>query len=160
MVEKHHGKCWKSSHALAQRSSPGLFSPLQPERCRIAALRVLLLTLHPNKAVGCWQGGWAGSCYGDRCPKQGVAGRGKLCGGTTTRCQLPAGRDSFWGENCGEQMVRHPTRESRSHPFPVPPTETSKFPELIDYQGRISILLDYNLVLMHVFTLYLFHVGN
>lgn len=94
--------------------------------------------------------------------RRGVAGRGKLCGGTAAPSQLPASRDSSCRENSGEQMVKHPTRESRSHPFPVPPTapDTSKFPELIDYQGRISILLNYNLALVHVFTLYLFRVGN
>lgn len=69
---------------------------------------------------------------------------------------------SFCRESSGEQMVKHPTRDSRSHPLPSPPTapDTSKFPELIDYQGQISILPNYNLGLMHVFTLYLFHVGN
>lgn len=141
-------------------------SPLQPDRCRNVALRALLPTLNPwvgVAGVGCRQGGLGRALAWGQMPEgRGVAGRGKLCRGTTAPSQLSAVRVNFYRENSGEQMVKHPTRESRSHPFPMPPTapDTSKFPEFIDYQGQISILLNYNLVLMHIFTLYLFHVGN
>lgn len=43
-----------------QQSSTGLFSPLQPERCRNVAPRALLLTLNPWVGAGCCQPGWAG----------------------------------------------------------------------------------------------------
>lgn len=124
-MEKHHGKGSRSSHTLVQQSSAGLFSPLQPERCRAGALRALLLTLSPwvgaAVAVGCCQRGWAGSWHGDRCPRQGVAGRGKLCVGTTAHRQLSASRDSFCGGNRGEQMVKHPTGRAFHTPSPCRP---------------------------------------
>lgn len=87
--------------------------------------------------------------------------RQALCGYHGTQAALSQQGQLLWGKQRGADGET-PHRESLSHPFPMPPTapETSKLPELIDYQGQISILLNYNLVLMHVFTLYLFHVGN
>ena len=122
------------------------------------------------RAVWAWGDagvGWGKRWCGDRKPDAGrVSGRGELRGGTRTaqpafsRCISLLHTQLLRGKTGGEHMVKHPTRESRSHPFPTPPTApaTCKFPELIDYRVQISILLNYNLVLMHIFRVFLFHI--